>query len=69
MRIRLVVAVIASAFSFAQPTFAQQKETVDPHWSDVTVREGDTWKDRMEIANTTPAPAPTTTPSPTSSKQ
>jgi hypothetical protein len=29
MKIPLVVAVIASAFSFAQPNFAQQKETVD----------------------------------------
>jgi hypothetical protein len=29
MKIPLVVAVIASAFSFAQPNFAQQKETAD----------------------------------------
>jgi ketosteroid isomerase-like protein len=33
------------------------------YWSNITVRDGDTWKDRMEIANTTPAPA--ATPSPT----
>lgn len=33
------------------------------YWSNITVRDGDTWKDRMEIGNTTPAPA--ATPSPT----
>jgi ketosteroid isomerase-like protein len=33
------------------------------YWSNVTVREGDTWKIRMDTFNVTPAPA--TTPSPT----
>ena len=30
MKIRLVVALVGLAISFALPTFAQQKETVDP---------------------------------------
>jgi hypothetical protein len=35
----------------------------------VKVHEGDTWKTRMLTFNITPAPAPATTPSPTSGKQ
>ena len=30
MKIRLVVALLGSAISFALPTFAQQKEAADP---------------------------------------
>jgi hypothetical protein len=30
MKIRLVVALVGLAISFAAPTFAQQKDTVDP---------------------------------------
>ena len=39
------------------------------YWSAVYARQGDTWKARMLTSNTTPAPAPTTTPSQTSSKE
>ena len=31
------------------------------YWTSIVVREGDAWKDRMQIANTTPAPAPAQT--------
>jgi uncharacterized protein (TIGR02246 family) len=39
------------------------------YWGTVKVHEGDTWKTRMLTFNITPAPVPTTTPSPTSGKQ
>jgi uncharacterized protein (TIGR02246 family) len=39
------------------------------NWVEIYRREGDDWKIRLDIWNLTPAPAPTTTPSPTSSKQ
>jgi ketosteroid isomerase-like protein len=39
------------------------------NWVEIYRREGDTWKKRLDMWNLTPAPAPTTAPSPTSSKQ
>jgi len=39
------------------------------NWVEIYRREGDTWKKRLDMWNVTPAPAPTTTSSPTSSKQ
>ena len=34
MKMRLVIALIGLAISFALPTFAQQKDTVDPAAAD-----------------------------------
>jgi ketosteroid isomerase-like protein len=39
------------------------------YWLEIYSREGGTWKKRVDAWNVTPAPAPTTTPSPASSKQ
>jgi hypothetical protein len=39
------------------------------NWVEIYRREGDDWRIRLDIWNLTPAPAPATTPSPTSSKQ
>ena len=51
-----------------------QGKTGDPiqlkgYWSAIQVREGDTWKNRMEIWNVTPAPAATPSPMTTPSNK
>jgi hypothetical protein len=39
------------------------------YWSDVNVREGNTWKDQLETFNITPAPAATPSPAASPSNQ
>ncbi|HEY0789425.1 MAG TPA: SgcJ/EcaC family oxidoreductase [Chthoniobacterales bacterium] len=45
------------------------REAIEKHWSDVNVREGGTWKDQLETATITPAPAATSSPTATPSSQ